>query len=207
LLLWPWMDSFLNKIVEFLLKLLSGLLKPLPKASEPEAILAPSGTPPIPPTTIVVSSVTAPVPSMNQAGIDLIKSFEGLELKAYPDPGTGGDPWTIGYGHTGPEVKPGLVWTQEEADAALVKDLDKFVSGVTALLTSSVTPNQFSALVSFAYNCGLANLKSSTLLKKVNAGDIAGAANEFPRWNKAAGKVLAGLTRRREAEKALFLLA
>lgn len=141
----------------------------------------------------------------NQAGIDLIKRWEGLELDAYPDPGTGGDPWTIGYGHTGPEVKKGLSITAEEAEDLLKKDLAKFEAHVSRLATVELTDNEFAALVSFAYNCGPANLGASTLLKKLNAGDYTGAALEFPRWNKAAGKVLAGLTKRREAEKQLFL--
>lgn len=141
----------------------------------------------------------------NQRGIDLIKSFEGLELKAYPDPGTGGDPWTIGYGHTGPEVKPGLVITSAQAEELLKKDLEKFESGLMKLLTVEVNENQWAALISFAYNCGLENLKSSTLLRLLNAGDAQGAADQFLRWNKANGKILPGLTRRRQAERELFL--
>lgn len=141
----------------------------------------------------------------NEAGISLIKSFEGLRLQAYPDPGTGGDPWTIGYGHTGPEVHSGLSITQAQADAYIAKDLEKFEAQVSQMITVSVNDNQFAALVSFAYNCGPANLKSSTLLKNLQAGDYAGAADQFLVWNKANHKVLPGLTKRREAERALFL--
>jgi lysozyme len=141
---------------------------------------------------------------INEHGIALIKQFEGLELKAYPDPGTGGDPWTIGYGHTGPEVRKGLVINQAQADAYLRADLAKFERAVSQLVTRPITDDMFSALVSFVYNLGPANLKASTLLKKLNAGDFQGASDEFPKWNKAAGKVLAGLTKRRRAEQALF---
>lgn len=142
---------------------------------------------------------------INQAGLELIKAAEGCEFTAYPDPGTGGDPWTIGYGHTGPEVKPGLTITQAIANAYLALDCAKFEKAVSGMVTIPVTDNQFSALVSFAYNVGPGNLKASTLLKKLNAKDIPGAADEFLKWNKAAGKVLAGLTKRREAERKLFL--
>ena len=136
--------------------------------------------------------------------LTLIKPFEGLELKSYPDPGTGGDPWTIGYGATGPEIKPGLVWTKEQADARLASDVTKFALGVCKLVKVPVNANQSGALISFAFNVGLGALGSSTLLKKLNAGDYAGAAQEFARWNKAGGKVMPGLTRRRSAEALTF---
>jgi lysozyme len=154
---------------------------------------------------IELKEVTRTLMKTNQRGIDLIKSFEGLELKAYPDPGTGGDPWTIGYGHTGPEVKKGLVITAQQAEDYLRKDLEKFESKLMGMLTAPVNENQWAALISFAYNCGPENLRTSTLLRLVNAKDYAGAAEQFLRWNKAAGKVLDGLTRRRQAERALFL--
>ncbi|WP_368517439.1 lysozyme [Rhizobium sp.] len=140
----------------------------------------------------------------NAASINLIKSFEGCKLTAYPDPGTGGEPWTIGYGHTGPDVHKGLVITQAQADALLVADLQKFETGVAKLIKVDLTENQKGALVSFAYNCGLGNLTSSTLLKKVNAKDFAGARAEFGKWTKAAGSVLPGLVKRRAAEAELF---
>lgn len=139
---------------------------------------------------------------INQEGINLIKSFEGCKLQAYKDiVGI----WTIGYGHTGPEVIQGLSWTQEQADNALVKDLTKFENGVNAL-APNLNANEFSALVVFSYNVGLGALGKSTLLKKLLAGDKVGAADEFLRWNKAGGKEVAGLTRRRIAERALFLI-
>lgn len=137
-------------------------------------------------------------------GIALIKEFEGCRLTAYPDPGTGGEPWTIGYGHTG-GIKKGDVITQAQADEYLRADLVKFEGGVTKLVTTSLTQGEFDALVSFSYNNGLGNLKTSTLLRKLNAGDKPGAANEFPRWCHAAGKEMPGLVRRRAAERALFL--
>jgi lysozyme len=141
---------------------------------------------------------------INQAGLDLIKSHEGIRLKAYPDPGTGGEPWTIGYGHTG-GVHPTDSISKERAEDLLREDLCKFEEGVEHLLFVDVTDNQFSALVSFAFNVGVHNLAMSTLLKKLNNDDAAGAASEFGKWNKAAGKVLPGLTARREAERQLFL--
>lgn len=137
---------------------------------------------------------------MNPA-IPLIKEFEGCKLKAYKCPA---DVWTIGYGHTY-GVKEGDEITQQEADRLLADDVNSFTAGVQRLVSSDINRNQLGALVSFAFNLGLGNLRHSTLLKLVNAGDFVGAANQFPRWNKAGGKVLPGLTRRREAEKKLFL--
>jgi lysozyme len=157
-----------------------------------------------------VSAQPAPVDNrrhINKAGIDLIKSFEGCRLEAYPDPATGGDPWTVGYGSTGPKVVKGLKITQQQAEELLLEDLERFEKGVSNLVTVNISDNQFAALVSFSFNCGLANLKSSTLLKLVNAGKFEEAALQFERWNKAAGKVMTGLTRRRQAERDLFLRA
>lgn len=140
--------------------------------------------------------------NINQAGLDLIKSFEGCKLQSYQDVvGI----WTIGYGAIGPEVVKGLKWTQQQADDRLKKDVAKFEASVQSALTKPVNPNQFSALVCFAYNVGAGSLKTSTLLKKLNANDPKGAAEEFIRWNKAGGKEVAGLTRRRLAERDLFL--
>lgn len=142
-------------------------------------------------------------------GIALIKGFEGCRLTAYPDPGTGGAPWTIGYGWTypidGKPIKPGMKIDQATADRLLKTGLVSYENDVLKLVKVKLTQNQFDALVSFAYNVGSRALSTSTLLKKLNAGDIKGAADEFLRWNKAGGKVLNGLTRRREAERALFL--
>lgn len=149
---------------------------------------------------------------LGDAGRSLIQSFESCRLKAYRD---GGGVWTVGWGHTGPEVREGLTISQERADWLFEQDIAQFERDVNSLVKVSLTQNQFDALVSFAYNCGsdidadtiAEGLGDSALLRKLNAGDYAGAAAEFPRWNKDNGKVVAGLTRRREAEKALFLTA
>lgn len=145
----------------------------------------------------------------SEKGIRLIKQFEGCRLTAYPDPGTGGDPWTIGYGWTHPvdgkPVKRGMTIDQATADRLLKTGLVGYENDVLKVAKVKLTHGQFDALVSFAYNVGSRALSTSTLLKKLNDGDIKGAADEFLRWNKAGGKVLNGLTRRREAERALFL--
>ena len=145
----------------------------------------------------------------SEKGIRLIKQFEGCSLTAYPDPGTGGDPWSIGYGWTHPvdgkPVKGGMTIDQATADRLLKTGLVGYENDVLKVARVKLTQSQFDALVSFAYNVGSRALSTSTLLKKLNANDIKGAADEFLRWNKAGGKVLNGLTRRREAERALFL--
>ena len=142
--------------------------------------------------------------SPSNACIDLVKMWEGKSLKAYPDPGTGGAPWTIGYGHTGPEVHPGQVITDEEAELLLANDLGRIADGVDRLVQVQLTQEQFDALVCFAFNVGLGNLSKSTLLKLVNQGRFYDAAHEFVRWDRAAGKEMAGLRNRRLAEEALF---
>jgi len=138
---------------------------------------------------------------INKAGLQLIKDFEGLKLTAYKCPA---GVWTIGYGSTGPHVRPGMTITPREASELLTADLLRFERAVTRLVKMPLNDNQFAALVSFAFNVGEAALEKSTLLKHLNAGRIAMAAQEFLRWNKAGGKVLAGLVRRREAERLLF---
>jgi GH24 family phage-related lysozyme (muramidase) len=148
----------------------------------------------------------------SQSAIDLIKQFEGCARKqpdgtyaAYPDPGSGGDPWTIGWGTTGADVKKGAVWTQQQCDDRLAGDVARFGTKVAALVGGAATTQpQFDAMVSFAYNLGIGNLASSTLLRKHKAGDYKGAAAEFGKWTKAAGKVLPGLVKRRAAEAALY---
>lgn len=139
---------------------------------------------------------------ISQKGIDLIKSFEGLELKAYID---SVGVTTIGYGSTGTHVSIGMTITKEQAEQLLKKDFERFEKGVSDLVKVPLNQNQFDALVSFSFNLGLGNLKSSALLKKLNASDYIGASKEFERWNRAGNKVLAGLTRRRIAERDLFL--
>lgn len=140
----------------------------------------------------------------NQEGVDLIRSCEGLRLEAYPDPGTGGAPWTIGYGHTGRDVSPGMTIDEETAEAFLLGDIGRAEAGVCDLVNVDLTGNQLSALVSFAYNVGVGRLQSSTLLRMVNAGDVAGAAGQFQRWTRANGREMPGLVARRAAERALF---
>lgn len=151
-------------------------------------------------------------------GITLIHQFEGYakalpdgSVQSYPDPGSGGKPWTIGWGTTtdehGKAILPNVVWSRSRADARFVQHLAQFENHVIRALGSAIhatSQAQFDALVSFAYNVGPAALASSTLLRKHKAGDFAGAAEQFTRWNKAAGRVMAGLTRRRAAEAALY---
>ena len=141
---------------------------------------------------------------ISDAGIALIKSLEGLRLEAYPDPATGGDPWTVGYGHTGPEVRKGMTITDEGAEALLRADCYKFEDCVNEAVDVELSQPQFDALVCFAFNVGCNALLSSTLLKLLNQGNYDAAEAQFARWNKAAGKVMAGLTNRRAAEAALF---
>lgn len=145
----------------------------------------------------------------NRAGIELIQRWEGCKLTAYPDPATGGEPLTIGYGHTSaagaPAVKKGMKITQQQADEILVNDLVKYEMAVSKALTRNPTENQFSAMTSLCFNIGPGNFAKSSVVKKFNAGDLAGAANSFLLWNKAGGVVMRGLTRRREAERELFL--
>ncbi|NEP15312.1 MAG: lysozyme [Leptolyngbya sp. SIO4C1] len=138
---------------------------------------------------------------INANGLRLIKSFEGLRLDAYQD---AVGIWTIGYGTTR-SVKAGMKITHEQAEEFLKDDLARFEKAIHEAVKHPVNDNQFSALISFTYNVGAGALRSSTLLKKLNRGDVRGAADEFLRWNKAGKRVLAGLTRRRQAERALFL--
>lgn len=138
-------------------------------------------------------------------GIAVAHYFEQCRLVAYPDPGSkDGKPWTIGWGHTGPEVVKGLVWTQAQADAAFVVDIARFERVVIREVIVPLTQGQFDALVLFAYNVGSAAFTQSTLLRLLNARDYAGAQAQFKRWNKNDGKVMRGLIRRRAAEECLF---
>jgi lysozyme len=138
--------------------------------------------------------------------VDLIRRFEGLRLQAYRDPvGL----WTIGYGHTGPDVAAGLVIDEPTATLLLRRDIEQVEESLARLVRVPLSPGEHGALVAFAFNVGLAALAGSTLLKRLNAGDRAGAAREFGRWvhgTIAGRKVrLAGLVRRRRAEADLFL--
>lgn len=138
---------------------------------------------------------------INEAGLELIKSHEGCRLTAYKDiVGV----LTIGYGHTGNDIFEGLEIDPVTANSLLQGDLDRFEDGVTNLIIQNINENQFSALVSFAFNLGLGALKGSHLLIKVNCGDFDGAAAEFLKWDRAGGVVVPGLLARRQAEQRLF---
>jgi len=139
--------------------------------------------------------------SYSKNGLALTEEFEGLRLTAYQD---SVGVWTIGYGHTGPDVHSGLTITQQQASDLLMKDVSKAVAAVNRLVTVPLTQNQFDALVDFTYNLGEGNLASSTLLRDVNAGNFQDAAAQFLRWDKAGGVELPGLKRRRQAEATLF---
>lgn len=163
---------------------------------------------------------STPLLTTNAAGIQIMKDFEGYArvipnsggaVEAYPDPGTGGDPWTIGWGSTGIDpfnggmIRRGTRWTRAQADARFESHLREFEAGVRSAVTHpATTANQFSAMVSLTYNIGLGAFRGSTLLRRHNAGDFQGARAEFARWNRAGGRVMAGLSRRRAAEAELY---
>ena len=163
--------------------------------------------------------VTHPVMRTSAKGLALIKSFEscaapigGGRFQAYADPapGNNGLPVTIGWGSTrdfqGRPIKLGTVWTQEQCDRKKAEDMADFERQVRAILGNApTTQGQFDALVSWSYNLGSARLAGSTLMRKHKSGDFLGAADEFLKWNRAGGKTMRGLTRRREAERALYL--
>jgi len=140
--------------------------------------------------------------SINEAGKNIIKFYESLRLKTYLDTGK---VLTIGYGHTGPDVKLGLTISKEKANELFDSDIDKFQDGVNKLLSYSTNENQFSAMVSLAYNIGLGNFKKSSVLRFHNQGQFEKAANSFLLWNKDNGVVLAGLVKRRKSESLLYL--
>jgi GH24 family phage-related lysozyme (muramidase) len=137
---------------------------------------------------------------ISEEGLSLIKKFEGCELKAYQD---SVDVWTIGYGHT-KGVEDGQEITQEEAEEMLASELDEYEGYINDLVECDLEQHQFDALVAWVYNLGPTNLRSSTLLKRLNSNDLDDVPNQIKRWNKAGGKVLNGLVRRREAEALLF---
>jgi lysozyme len=144
---------------------------------------------------------------INQASLNLIKEYEGFRAKAYQD---SVGVWTVGFGTTaaagvGIDPKPGMVITQAQAENYLAAAIEKFSAQIAPAITHPANPNEFGAMVSLAYNIGPGAFKRSSVLRRFNAGDKQGAAAAFKMWNKAGGKVLAGLTRRREAEAKLFL--
>jgi lysozyme len=141
---------------------------------------------------------------ISQRGISLIVQFEGIKTRAYPDPATGAEPWTIGIGHTG-NVQPSEVCTDDEAMDWLREDCKAVEQAIDELVEPELTQNQRDALISFVFNVGIGNFRNSTMLKLINASNLGAAAQQFQRWNHAAGQVMPGLTERREAEAALFM--
>jgi GH24 family phage-related lysozyme (muramidase) len=138
-----------------------------------------------------------------QPALELIKQWEGLRLEAYLCPA---GVWTIGYGHTGPSVKPGLKITEADAEALLLSDVERFARAVDTWIKVKLSNNQRCALISFTFNVGIGALQESTLRKRLNNGEdaVKVAMEELPRWNKGDGKILEGLVRRRKAEVDLF---
>ena len=134
-------------------------------------------------------------------GIALIKKFEGCELKAYQ---CSAGVWTIGYGHT-KDVEEGDTISKDQAEEMLVEELHEYENYVNEYVNVALSQNQFDALVSWVYNLGPANLTASTMLKVLNSGEYEDVPAQMKRWNKAGGKVLEGLIRRREAEACLFV--
>ncbi|MGX7951883.1 lysozyme [Tsuneonella sp. HG249] len=157
-----------------------------------------------------VPNPTASPLAVSRRGLALIKQFEGCArlrpdglVEAYPDPGTGGLPWTIGWGATGPDIGPDTVWTPEECDERLAADVARHAADVVrAVGDAPTTQGQFDALVSFHYNTGA--IARATLTRRHCEGDYAAAQREFGRWNRGGGRVLAGLVRRRAAEAHLY---
>lgn len=144
------------------------------------------------------------IKKISQEGLNLIKQFEGLRLRAYK-PVLTEKYWTIGYGHYGADVSKDMSITQAQAENFLKKDLEKFENAVANLVKIEISQGQFDSLVSFAYNCGASALSGSTLLRELNQGNFFVSANEFLKWSKSGSQVLEGLIRRRKAERKLFL--
>ena len=139
----------------------------------------------------------------SQAGLDLVAEFEGCVLHAYPDPATGGEPWTIGYGRAH-GVKKGDTCTREQALEWLKEDVAWAEATIRANVRKPLNQHQFDALVSFIYNVGAGAFAASTMLRMINAGDYKGAAGQFGRWINGPNGPMPGLVRRRGAERAMF---
>jgi len=153
---------------------------------------------------------------LSHDGAELMHRFEACRLEAYPDPKTGGDPWTIGWGHTGSDVHPGLVWTQEKADDTFMEDVRVHEQNVDGCVTVEVDQDQYDALVSIMFNVGpggprkdgIARLRDgrpSTLIRRLNAGEFDEAADQFLVWVSPGSNVERGLRFRRRCERAMFL--
>jgi lysozyme len=134
-------------------------------------------------------------------GLALTEQFEGCKLRAYRDQK---GVWTVGYGHTGPEVVAGLTITRDEAEKFLLRDVQTAATFVNRVVAVQLTQEEFDALVDFVFNLGRGAFQSSQLLRELNAGNLAAAATQFDMWDRAGGAVVAGLLRRRQAETALF---
>lgn len=134
-------------------------------------------------------------------GLALTEQFEGCQLSAYQDEA---GVWTIGYGHTGPDVTAGLKITESQAQELLSQDISAAADFVNKVVMVPLSQSEFDALVDFVFNVGRGAFKGSTMLRRLNAGDFSGAAAQFQKWDHAGGKVVAGLLRRRVAEEAMF---
>lgn len=145
------------------------------------------------------------ITNAQDVAIQLLHQWEGCRLTAYPDLATGGDPWTIGFGATGSDIKEGTVWTQEQADVDLACRVHDILEGFSKFITVSLNDNQAGALASLQYNIGLHNLETSTLARYLNAGNYRAAAEQFLVWNRANGKFMQGLENRRHDERRVFL--
>lgn len=142
---------------------------------------------------------------LSAAGLAAVVSHEGLSYRAYPDPATGGAPWTICYGHTGPEVRPGMVATQAQCDRWLAQDLKKAQDIVTSTSKVPLQQGELDAYTSFVFNVGGGNWRSSTLLKLLNQGKRKEACDQLPRWIYANKREMNGLKTRRYAERTTCL--
>ena len=151
-------------------------------------------------TLLAIGLIWSIYMQLSHAGTTLLKYFEGCETVAYQD---SVGVWTIGYGHTKGVVE-GMTITEAEADSMLSKELKEYESYVENMVEVELTQEQFDALTVWVYNLGPTNFRNSTLLKKLNSGDYSAVPTEIKRWNKAGGKVLKGLVKRREAEAAMF---
>ena len=140
---------------------------------------------------------------LSAAGAVAIKQHEGVSYTSYPDPGTGSAPWTICYGHTGPEVRPRMRVSQRQCDAWFEEDIREAEGAVRRLVRVPLRQGAWDAYVSFVFNVGEGKFASSTMLRKLNAGDYAGSCNEFPKWKYANKRVLKGLVIRRTEEQAM----
>ena len=176
----------MNKLIEFITGLLALFFRP--QKAEQAVTVPQKGSP----------------TGMSPDGLTILQYFESCRLEAYWD--ADGKVWTIGWGDTGPDVVEGLRITQAEADKQLRRRLAReFVPGVLNVLIRPVSQAQLDAMVDLAYNIGVSAFQGSTLVRLFNAGDLTGAAEQFPRWNRSGGKVLLGLRRRRAADRARFL--